>query len=248
MILTHRASCFAAAFAASAALTVSAQAVTFSVTELDTAADIVNLGAANFVEAKNLGDVNRLTIHGGGPAAAYTFNGLDFTPIGTDITGWTGTGTVFTFDPVDSQGNLQFDKGTDQDLKEMMNSVFFTFGTNDMTLTLTGLTPGQDYHLQMLFAERRTTFTRASQVTIDGDVSPIVAYGGAAGVPNLAPILTAVFTATGTTQDVLFEGGPVAGTTSQSVSGYVLQTVPEPASAALLGLGGMLMMIRRRKA
>ncbi len=132
-------------------------------------------------------------------------------------------------------------------------------------LTVTGLTVGQQYQVQLMLSDDRTSFLNARNYAVsDSNSAPGAAdiefgyhstRGG--GVPVGAPvgavdakIFTATFTADGTTQDFytwLYENATHGASNAGSqVNAIQLRVVPEPASFALLGLAGLAGLRRRR--
>lgn len=243
MSISHRLSLVvAAALTTTIAAAGSHAAVTYSSVNITGASDIVNLGTT-VVDARNMGD-DKITIAGhagvGGATPTYNFNGIDFVPDATPFPEWsTSAGTVSQFD---GGGTFLYIDNSNESFEEAMNSVISAGGaTESLTLTLSGLTPGQAYHLQMIMSERR--FVRSATMTIQGEESALFETG-VAGPPAVEAIgMIAVFTATGTSETVL-----LSNASNVDVAAWALQTIPEPASAALLGLGGTLMMVRRRRA
>ena len=82
----------------------------------------------------------------------------------------------------------------------------------------------------------------------DGDDMGIFANGinGVSWGPGL--LMTGTFTADATTQDFTTSGFESTGVSIGSqLNAITLYEVPEPSSAALLGLGGLALILRRRK-
>jgi hypothetical protein len=57
-----------------------------------------------------------------------------------------------------------------------------------------------------------------------------------------------VFSTTDASADLELVWNSISGGTGTGfIGGYVVETVPEPSSTALLGLGGLALMLRRRR-
>jgi len=105
-------------------------------------------------------------------------------------------------------------------------------------LTLNGLTVGAEYSVQLVApADNRNATIAARTVTLDGQTSLVRSNGTA------VEFAVGTFTADAATQAITIDGSNGGG-----YSALVLaqETVPEPGSLALLGLGG-LMIVRRRR-
>ncbi len=116
-------------------------------------------------------------------------------------------------------------------------------GGDTVTITIEGLTVGYVYEVQIWYVETRTGFdgaadrtskwTAGNEVTLDGNGD-----GGSQWVIG-------TFTADATTQT--FINGPQSGNSIVQLNMIQLRTlVPEPASAALMGMGGLFLMRRRK--
>jgi hypothetical protein len=103
-------------------------------------------------------------------------------------------------------------------------------------ISLTGLTQGYDYYVQFFSSAPDTNILSNSIITSGGIASP--AFGNHAG--GATRYIIATFTADGPSQTFTVSG------TEPTYSALVVGSVPEPATLALLGLGG-LAVIRRRK-
>lgn len=118
------------------------------------------------------------------------------------------------------------------------------------TVSLTGLTDGHTYRIQALVYDGRGTATITGRtVEFDGIDQGTYANGVTGVTWGDGLLVTGTFTAIGTTQDFTIEA--FDGTTSKGAQLNALTVyttaVPEPSSAALLGLGGLALILRRRK-
>jgi len=123
-----------------------------------------------------------------------------------------------------------------------------TYSTGVTATNLTGLTSGQQYRIQALVYDGRGPQTGRT-LEIDGATMGTYANGinGTSWGPGL--LMTGTFTADATTeQSFTIETLETTGASSGSqLNAITLYTVPEPSSAALLGLGGLALILRRRK-
>lgn len=110
------------------------------------------------------------------------------------------------------------------------------------TINLNTLTIGREYRLQTVFssdAANRTVIATSGTST-----SSQIGYG----TTNGPALITGTFTADATTQNFSFAG--TGKSNRAQVGGFVLQQldIPEPASLALMGLGSLLLLPRRKRA
>lgn len=126
-----------------------------------------------------------------------------------------------------------------------LSGVFHTAGTNGH-LQYSGLTIGQQYEVQMVFSDTRGILT-PDLMQIWDTATP----GGAADFTTAdiatAQIVTGTFTANASTQDFYLTQSTGVGDFDGYIGAIQLRAVPEPSAAALLGLGGLALILRRRK-
>jgi hypothetical protein len=218
------------AFAAVCAFAPSLRAAVISwsspaaITTDGSASDVLNTGGA-VVAAEYAG--------GGNPTE--TVNGITFSIGLSDYAGYQGefTGGLSGF----TTNNAAYDailNGFDYD------------GSNPNTLTITGLTPGTTYDVQLWSLDDRAC-CGGRTVNYDdgvGDASTVFALNS-----NVSTIGT--FVADGTTQQIVNVNG--VGQFQTNLNAFSVQAVPvvvpEPASIALFGIGslGLCMVVRRRR-
>jgi len=220
---TRYAKCGLAAAAAMAAVSgASAAQISWgAASDFDDATDVVNNGSV--VQAVS--------------SSAQTVNGVAFSavaPIGDfNSGGQYGNGTFLGL-----TGNSDFD--------QLAASHQYEGGDLLSTITLSGLTATQQYSFQFFIVDTRYGGTFSARTVVLGDNSGGTA-STAVGRSNVAgtagQTITGTFTADAATQDITFTTTDGNG----AITGYVVsEIVPEPGSLALLGLGGLMMLRRRR--
>lgn len=203
-------------------------------TDVTSASSVINTGTT--VEA----------IDASNTTGTRTVNGVTFTRQETVLSPSTknpGGGTVF----------FSGDTG-DATLNALLNDADInnTGGVSgSSTLSLTGLTSGQQYLVQLFMVDDRYGNVQNAGgldprlVSVDG--SPDINYTRTA-----ATSLVGTFTADAATQTVTI-ASTAAGASGPSyvvmVNAYQVRTIPEPASGVLLllGCGALLMLPRRRR-
>ena len=213
-----------------------------------------------------------------------TVNGVTFTNVTTDelFAGFTSNGVTAQYeaisaelaggDPADNPAVRDtpsaFGSGsiTDPNVNNLLEGGVFDEGR----LTLTGLTAGLQYELQILTNDARTGATRDNLWQVgfsDGEQSFADSFAdGTAGISILnnrdpdtltgetsGNFITGTFTATSDTISFETSGtrnafGSLAGGQAQ-INALQLRVVavPEPSSVALLGLGAIGFVVRRRR-
>ena len=117
----------------------------------------------------------------------------------------------------------------------------------NLTLTLGGLTNGNSYQVQFwanesatyahnVSTDAKTVLTAGNAATLDLDSTNVV--GGA------GQWVTGTFTANASTEVLTVDATPAG---RPILNGFQVRTVPEPATAGLLGLGAVLLAGRRRR-
>lgn len=194
-------------------------------------------------------------------ASPYTTNGSVGQNLDTDIFATTGTqilaensgGNALTFDGINfAAGTTSFGASAAVFHDASGNTLLAREGTygdsGASTVSLSGLISGQAYRIQALvFDGRGTAGIPGRTVSFDGIDQGVYANGVSGVTWGDGLLVTGTFTADATTQDFTIEA--FAGATSKGgqLNALLVHAVPEPSSAALLGLGGLALVLRRRK-
>lgn len=189
--------------------------------------DILNVGT--LIVANNLGAVAL--------APAVTVNGVSFGTDSSMLSGMVASGGDFS---------SQFTVGSPLD--NLFTGLHFQAGGSS-SLTLTGLTAGADYVLQLFLANNINQTGWQSRVTVQGHAFNMANLGG------VAQYIRVGFEASSATELISFGTGSTAELERMVLNGYALSTeeatapVPEPASLALVGAGllGAAWLRRRRR-
>jgi len=205
--------------------------VIYSQGQLSSVADILNVGTV--VVANNLG----WTRDGSG-SMPITINGVDF---GNSTDGFHNGATGF---PLDFSHQL----ASGSTLDRLLSGMVFQHGSfGYMTLTLNGLTAGNEYLLQLFMANDYNLTGHTSRVSIQGQAYDMFDLG------NTADFIRANFIASSSSEVITFGKGTTDETSRAVVSAYALENVanpvPEPSTILLFGAGlaGIGLLNRRRK-
>ncbi len=199
-----------------------------------------------------------------GPGPTQTVQGVDF--VAAPLSGPTGINA--------SAGTLQFDystanpggangadygaTGDDNSLETIVNTVWYnTNWTFDLAVT-----PGAQYKLQLVLQEAffplQITADRNFDISVDNpsaltlavdDLALGVETNGAneAGA-DTGLVFTYNFTAADSSFQVALDDNPlVVGDSNAVLAAVTLEQIPEPSAAALLGLAGIGLILRRRR-
>ena len=198
----------------------SSGAATIVASLLDQETDIVNTGGS-LVSAANFGAGEVLTVNGLLHSAGTAGGGANFT-----------INNTFQGDFRNNASGLP--DGTP--LNELLDGIA---GANGITMSISGLTIGQEYLYQTYWeGNAGTTLT----ITMEGDNLSLV--------PDQVPavLISYQFTATDSILNINIDrDDAVSGDPNNWLSGYSLQTIPEPSSSALLGVLGAFALLRRRR-
>lgn len=194
-----------------------------------------------------------------GGSGSTTINTVTFTII--DPTATTSPDFSMSNIPggLDGTGGGNLPDGTDGNYSSALQALVGQGVGNNWTLVLNGLSVGQSYSFEAIFdANQKDARTQALADTTNGlspyPTSGTIIAGGDQGYPTQNPnpnptgaqYIIDNFTATGSTETLVAQDGSGGGA---QLSGFVLETAPEPSTWALMGLGAAgLAFLARRKA
>ena len=187
----------------------------------------------------------------------YTVNGnvgqnLDtgiFDTSGTEILAENVNGGALIFDGINfTAGAIDF--GSNYAGYHEASSDLSKTGTYNAalsTVSLSSLELGKSYRVQALIYDGRGG-QNGRTVEFDGSDQGQFGYGVGGVTWGDGLLVTGTFVADATTQDFTIEAFNVGGATAGGqLNAILVHEVPEPSSAALLGLGGLALILRRRK-
>lgn len=134
----------------------------------------------------------------------------------------------------------------DNNLETVMDSgALANTGTFKFQLSL-AVTTGKAYKLQLLMFANSGAH-RPANYTIDGAGTTFIDIpSDSSAYSNASYVVTELFTATNSTETITI-AWTGAGSSNQSIiHGLTLEYIPEPTIIALLGLGGLLLLRRKR--
>jgi len=200
----------------------------FTFSKITSEADVINNG--NILRATNLGNSSQGTFN------PVTVNGVNFDTSTTGLTGLVPGGGDFNTEP----GFV----GTP--LGDLLSGTWYQNGSSS-SLTLTGLTVGEDYTYQMFISNDHNSTGHNSRVTFQGQQfqlnSAIYPYGGG------GYSLQVDFEAQSGTEVVGFGTGSTSESARMQFNAFSLQTTSVPAPAAIwtLLLGLSVLTMQRKK-
>ncbi len=172
--------------------------------------------------------------HNLGSATSVTHNGVTF--VGS-VTPVLGTATFSTdYYTGGAIGSL-----SEADANAMLDTLDFVGGVGSSLTTLGSLTIGATYEIQLFYSSGPSH--DVGYATPSGDASE--QYEINVSVTSTTPqVVTGTFTADQALQDI---HSAVAGGQNLQINAYQLRLIPEPSSAALFGLAGIGLVLRRRR-
>ena len=201
----------------------------------------VNFGAAK-TEADLIGPIG---------TTGETWNQNGNTKSGTDLTDFAGGATTIDWSISGSFNNG--DWGSSSTL-EMLESAFWLQDSNVRTLTISGLDSDKKYHLYIASFDQNSwtntpmSFSTTNATTTVGSQVAANTVGNAWTLDNNY-VLFEDLVANGSSQ-IAIDGVRVSGGLYGMWNGFQLvevAAVPEPSPAALIGLAGFALLLRRRK-
>jgi len=194
----------------------------------------------------NIEGVTILAVQQNGAGAGNTVNGVVFTNTTTqnNVTFERTTGLSSTFDGFVSSGVLVDGTTDPTPYRSLLMGAWY--GSNPATFTLSGLTPNQEYLVQVWTSDIRVGLggNAYNYLTMNGtdNTNPpqMLFYNNGTG-----STVVGRFTATGTS--VSFNQD-ATGSHNQygQVNAIQLRAIPEPTSSGLLGAAAVGMLLRRR--
>jgi len=165
-----------------------------------------------------------------------------------DLTDSTGASTAFS--ATWAASTTYFDNPTGSDGNTALTKGYLDDGAPGLKVTLSGLTSGDSYKLT-LYASSDGTDTllpfdvNGETATFTDNFASYAGEGESYFVEGKNYVtVTAEADGNG---EIVIQGTLKSGYNRGSLAGVQFTTVPEPSSAALLGLGGLALILRRRK-
>ncbi|NWK56284.1 PEP-CTERM sorting domain-containing protein [Verrucomicrobiaceae bacterium N1E253] len=189
-----------------------------------------------------------------------TLDAGQFATDGTEILAENIGGGALTFDGINfAAGTVVFAGGTAAVFHENIptaNTLLAREGTYGVdgaadTVSLSGLTIGNTYRIQALVYDGRgDAGITGRTIEFDGLNQNQYANGVSGSTWGDGLLVTGTFVADATTQDFTveaFTGATSKGGQLNALLVHETAVVPEPTTTALLGLGGLALILRRRK-
>jgi len=201
----------------------------------------------------NVGSASDVTVNTNTPEGSLTFTGSSIAGPTQTVS---GGGASLAVTPDFSFASTNTSSYSNNSALETLFSTFAVSNASStpssrITLSLSGLTDGQEYRLQLLHFTPGVTPNSREMNLYNADNllnnSGVFTYVNAAtNIATNGIRMTAIWTASGTTQDFFLDG---EGTFDRSIlGGAALHAIPEPnAYAILAGVASMLFVVSRRR-
>ena len=167
-----------------------------------------------------------------------------------------GVTTLGDFTINSSGGNGDYDRGIPSganQIDDLYRDFIFSQGTS-ITIAISGVGIAADTEYELTFYAYDSGEPRRTAVagTAGTTGTKLEGFGGSTTAPTTLDqyALTGTFTSdsTGNLTFLVDGSGPAPGTAGRSaINGFEISAVPEPSTTALLGLGGLALILRRRK-
>lgn len=187
-----------------------------------------------------------------GGAVVLAINGHNFSddangPADVTLDGVLFSGESFLGQNFNQGGLLSSNTTGDADYDALLDNASIVNGgvpaNNDSVYTITGLTNGTDYYVQLWFADERTASAGRVMTYGDNEATESTVDVAGQGANGFGQFAIGQFTAGGSSQDLTLV---TSGFGRSHITAILVREVPEPGSLALLGLGGAFMLRRRR--
>ena len=189
-------------------------------------ATAVDTSAAGGQQVSTTGTVIEAFNAGNGATGTTIVNGVTFTNTDNDLLGNSSSNGVWAAGGADSSYNT------------LLSTLEFGGGGNFFTINVGGgsLTINDQYEIQVWFVDDRSGTDARVMSFSDSDENNSVDLND--------QFVIGTFTADGTSQALGFDAQSFG---NAHINAYQVRAVPEPSSTALLGLGGLALILRRRK-
>jgi hypothetical protein len=206
----------------------------------------------------------------GGDSGDQLVNGVNFQADGTGVTGSVTNGLVTVASASTHSINgwanatppayVGANPVSVDNLERIMHDIRWSLNPANISIDITGLTSGQLYSVQLLFSENGSASNRRWDIGVDG-ILAVDDYSTNGTTLSVGSVYSGVFDPGGDgTLNILMGIDPLPGDPNNTVAGpappedhnpilngVIIHTVPEPVSAALIGLGLFSMLLTRRR-
>lgn len=173
---------------------------------------------------------------------AVTVNGVPFAAASPNAGALSLSGNV----AVIHTGGVGQSSGSNGAPGDLTNGGIFHVAGTDGSLIFDGLTPGQEYEIQMVFSDIRGTLTPDTMRIWGNETGAGPADFTTADIMT-AQLVTGTFEADSTTQGFYLTQDTLVGSFDGYLGAFQLRAIPEPSSVVLFGTSALVLLLRRRK-